>query len=150
MVDLPIVRKVKIKLLNGNCMPTKATESAAAFDLKAALVNPHTIQPGEVAKIPCGFQMELPSGYEAQLRPRSGIAWTNRVSLINSPGTIDADYRGEVCALMINLGTDDFTVEPLMRVAQMVIDEVPPIELDPVEELSDTGRGKGGFGSTGV
>ena len=148
--DTMIEAKVKIKLLNNECMPRKATADAAAFDLTASLINPCNIGPGEVAKIPCGFQMELPSGYEAQVRPRSGIAYKNLVTLINTPGTVDADYRGEICVLIVNFGTVTFTVHPLMRIAQMVIQKIPAIELEQVPELASSGRGAGGFGSTGV
>lgn len=109
-----------------------------------------TLRPGDIALIPCGFAMALPVGYEAQIRPRSGLAVKHGVSMPNTPGTIDADYRGEVKVPLINLGRADFVVEHGMRIAQMVITPVAHAIIDEVDSLDETGRGEGGFGSTGV
>jgi dUTP pyrophosphatase len=130
-------------------LPTFATAHAAGADLRAAVDAPVTIQPGRIHLIPCGFAMAIPPGYEAQVRPRSGLSSQHGLTLINTPGTIDADYRGEVKVPLINLGQEPFTVERGMRIAQMVIAAVPKVTFAEVEELDDTGRGKGGFGHTG-
>jgi dUTP pyrophosphatase len=122
---------------------------AAGFDLPAAVAEPVVLAPGDIRVVPCGFAMALPPGYEAQVRPRSGLASRHGVTLVNTPGTIDADYRGEVQVPLINLGRADFTVERGMRVAQMLVLPVPPVRLLEVEELDDTDRGSGGFGHTG-
>ena len=133
-------------------MPSYKTAEAAGLDLSAAPDDgkPTVLQPGDIAMIPCGFQMALEPGYEAQVRPRSGLASKHGITLPNSPGTIDADYRGEVMVPLINLGREPFTVEPGMRIAQMVIAPVAHARLEAVEELDSTDRGSGGFGSTGV
>jgi dUTP pyrophosphatase len=125
------------------------TEHSAGFDLAAAVAAPTTIAPGQIAVIACGFAMALPEGYEAQVRPRSGLASKHGITLVNSPGTIDSDYRGEVKVPLINLGRQPFTIEPGMRIAQMLILPVPRVELVEVDELDDTKRGAGGFGHTG-
>lgn len=125
------------------------TAEAAGFDLPAAVAGPVTLKPGDIRVVPCGFAMSLPAGYEAQVRPRSGLASRHGVSLVNSPGTIDADYRGEVQVPLINLGRVDFVVERGMRVAQMVVVPVPPVRLVEVDDLDPTTRGGGGFGHTG-
>ena len=128
----------------------RMTEHAAGFDLAAA-VPPEgvTLAPGEIRVIPCGFAMALPAGFEAQVRPRSGLATKHAVTLINSPGTIDADYRGEVMVPLVNHGSQPFTVERGMRIAQMLILPVSRAEIVEVEELDETTRGEGGFGHTG-
>lgn len=125
------------------------TGGAAGFDLAAAVSDPVTLRPGDIRIVPCGFAMALPKGYEAQVRPRSGLASRNGITLVNSPGTIDADYRGEVQVPLINLGRADFVVERGMRVAQMVVLPVPEVTLNEVTELEATDRGPGGFGHTG-
>jgi dUTP pyrophosphatase len=125
------------------------TEHAAGFDLHAAVKGPTPIGRGQIALVPCGFAMALPPGYEAQVRPRSGLSSRHGVTMINAPGTIDADYRGEVQVPLINHGPADFVVERGMRIAQMVIVPVPPVDLIEVTELDDTPRGQGGFGHTG-
>ena len=133
-------------------LPSYESQSAAGMDLAAALPEgaPETLAPGARALIATGFAMELPHGYEAQLRPRSGLAFSHGVTVLNSPGTIDADYRGEVKVLLINLGDQDFVVERGMRIAQLVIQPVSRATLAEVEELSPSARGSGGFGSTGT
>lgn len=133
-------------------MPQYETVLAAGADLRAALPRgtPMTLEPGARALIPTGFAMALPAGYEAQIRPRSGLAYKHGVTCLNTPGTIDADYRGEVKVLLINHGQSAFTIERGERIAQMVIAPVTQPEFAPVTELSDTARGTGGFGSTGT
>ncbi len=127
------------------------TEHAAGFDLCAACHEKVVVQPGEIALIPCGFSMQIPVGYEAQVRPRSGLAVKFGITMINAPGTIDADYRGEVFVPMINHGKAAFTVERGMRIAQMLILPVPDVELIEVDQdLDETKRGAGGFGHTGT
>ena len=143
---------VKLKRLAGGeglPLPTRMTGQAAGFDLSATVAEPVVLKPGDIRLVPCGFAMALPTGYEAQVRPRSGIASKHGVTLVNAPGTIDSDYRGEVQVALVNLGRADFTVERGMRVAQMVVLPVPPVNMVEVEELDDTGRGAGGFGHTG-
>ena len=143
---------VKIKRLAGAedlPLPVRMSQQAAGFDLAAAVVEPTVLQPGEIRLIPCGFCMALPPGYEAQVRPRSGLSSKHGITLVNTPGTIDADYRGEVRAPLINLGPVPFTIERGMRIAQMVIVPVPPVNLVEVDELDETDRGHQGFGHTG-
>ncbi|HVT87990.1 MAG TPA: dUTP diphosphatase [Tepidisphaeraceae bacterium] len=130
-------------------LPRRMTEHAAGFDLCAALTEPTSIMPGEILVVPCGFAMALPEGYEAQVRPRSGLASKSGITLINTPGTIDSDYRGEVKVPLVNLGKEPFVIERGMRIAQMVVMPVPKVNLIEVTELDDTARGKGGFGHTG-
>ena len=130
-------------------LPRRMTEHAAGFDLHAAVPGPVILKRGEIKLIPCGFAMSIPPGYEAQVRPRSGLASKFGVTMINPPGTIDADYRGEVCVPMVNHGPADFTIERGMRIAQMVVLPVPPAEIVEVDELDETARGTGGFGHTG-
>jgi len=125
------------------------TEHAAGFDLAAAVGEPMTLQPGDIKLIPCGFSMSIPHGYEAQVRPRSGLASKHGITMINAPGTIDSDYRGEVQVPLINLGRQPFTIERGMRIAQMLILPVPAVEMVEVDELDETKRGKKGFGHTG-
>lgn len=119
------------------------------MDLVAAITDPIMIKPGEFTKIPLGFAMEIPVGYEAQIRARSGLAAKFGIGLVNGVGTIDADYRGEVSVILINFGTENFIVDPGTRVAQMVINKFRKIDWDVVESLGETTRGAGGFGSTG-
>lgn len=144
--------EVMIRRLPGNDdvpLPTYQTAEAAAMDLHAAVVEPLAIAPGQVVAVPCGFQMAVPSGYEAQIRPRSGLAAKHALLLPNSPGTIDADYRGEVKVLLLNAGKEPFTVTRATRIAQMLVVPVPKVRWKEVAELPSTERGAGGFGSTG-
>lgn len=131
-------------------LPSYESEFAAGMDIRAALREPLTLQPGERALIPTGLKMAMPRGYEAQIRPRSGLAYRNGITMLNTPGTIDADYRGELKMLAVNLGEESFKINHGDRVAQMVIAPVIQAEVKEVEELSETVRGEGGFGSTGV
>jgi dUTP diphosphatase len=130
-------------------VPQYATSGSAGLDLPAAIDNPITLSAGSYALVPCGFAMALPAGYEAQVRPRSGLAARYGVTVLNSPGTIDSDYRGEVKVVLINHGLDHFTITPGMRIAQLVIGPVTRVELEETSELSDTTRAAGGFGHTG-
>lgn len=125
------------------------TEHSAGFDLAAAVEKPTRIKPGDILLVPCGFAMAIPHGYEAQVRPRSGLASKFGITMVNAPGTIDSDYRGEVKVPLINLGRKTFTIERGMRIAQMLILPVPQVKLVEVRELDATKRGKGGFGHTG-
>jgi len=130
-------------------IPARQTKSAAGLDLYANVTDKVIIKKGERALIPTGIKLALPFGYEAQIRSRSGLAHKYGVVVLNSPGTVDADYRGEVKALLINHGTEDFTVERGDRIAQMVIAKIEMCELTEADTLPDTERGEGGYGSTG-
>jgi len=144
---------ILIKKLAGNediPLPEKMSELAAGFDLYAAVVEPVELLPGERALIPLGFQMAMPGELEAQIRPRSGLAFKHGVTCLNSPGTIDADYRGEVKVLLANLGREAFVIQRKERIAQMVFQTVPVCRLSVTEdELPESVRGAGGFGHTG-
>jgi dUTP pyrophosphatase len=135
----------------GLALPAYETAEAAGMDLRAAVDSsaPITLAPGERAMVPTGLTIALPSGYEAQVRPRSGLAAKHGVTCLNSPGTIDADYRGEVKVILINLGQEPFVVRRGERIAQMIVAPVTRAELNVVAELDGTERGSGGFGSTG-
>ena len=130
-------------------VPQYQSDHAAGLDLHAAIDKQITLAPGEIRLISCGFAMAVPVGFEAQVRPRSGLASKHGISMPNAPGTIDADYRGEVKVPLINLGREPFAIEPGMRIAQMVIAPVAHCGVEEVEELDETVRGAGGFGSTG-
>jgi len=130
-------------------LPQYETNLAAGMDLRAALTGPVILQPGERTLVPTGLRIALPSGYEAQVRPRSGLALRHGVTLVNTPGTIDADYRGEVKVLIINHGEEPFTLQRGDRIAQLVFAPVVRATLRPVTRLDDTARGSGGFGHTG-
>jgi dUTP pyrophosphatase len=143
--------KVKIVRLNKQALlPVYATAHAAGMDISACLEEPVTLEPFSTALIPSGFAIELPEGYEAQLRPRSGLALRSMISLPNSPATIDADYRGEVKVILINYGKEQFTVCHGDRIAQMVVARVEQVHFEEVTELDSTIRGEGGFGHTGT
>ncbi len=130
-------------------LPAYETELAAGMDLAAAIVEPLILAPGARAMVPTGLAIALPEGYEAQIRPRSGLAARYGLTVLNAPGTIDADYRGEIKVILANLGAEPFTVERGMRIAQMVVAPVTRIAWAEVEALPDSARGAGGFGSTG-
>jgi dUTP pyrophosphatase len=149
-VSRPITIKIK-RLAGGEGLPLpiRMTEESAGFDLSAAVAGATVLKPGEIRLVPCGFAIAIPKGYEAQVRPRSGLASRHGITLVNSPGTIDSDYRGEVQVPVINHGKTAFTVERGMRIAQMVIMAVPRMKMVEVKELDATARGKGGFGHTG-
>lgn len=131
-------------------LPEYATEKSAGMDLKANIVEPLTLGPLERAMIPTGLSIALPDGTEAQIRPRSGLAAKYGISVLNAPGTIDADYRGEIKVILVNLSNDPFTINPGERIAQMVIARYERVEWEPVKSLDETQRGAGGFGSTGT
>jgi dUTP pyrophosphatase len=130
-------------------LPSYESESAAGMDLRAALEFPITLNPGKRALIPTGLKMALPEGYEAQIRPRSGLAWRHGITMLNTPGTVDADYRGELKVLAVNLGDEICTINHGDRIAQMVIAPVQQCTISEVETLPETARGEDGFGSTG-
>ncbi len=131
-------------------LPVYATAHAAGADLMAAVKEPLTIDPGKRAMIPTGIAIALPAGYEAQVRPRSGLAARHGVTVLNTPGTIDADYRGEIQVILINLGDLPFVVEPKARIAQLIVAPVSRIQWQATDTLAATARGDGGFGSTGL
>jgi len=131
-------------------LPSYESPQAAGMDLRAALSEPVTLAPGERTLVPTGFRMALPEGYEAQIRPRSGLAWRHGITMLNAPGTIDADYRGEVKVLVINHGAEPFVIRHGDRIAQMVIAPFSRLEIGEASTLDATERGDGGFGSTGV
>lgn len=131
-------------------LPEYQSELASGMDVRAALNEPYNLEPGEIYLFPTGFQVAIPPGYEMQVRPRSGLAVKHGITVINSPGTIDADYRGEVRVALINLGKTAFMVNRGDRIAQLVLAPVVQARLDVVEKLDDTARGTGGFGHTGI
>jgi len=130
--------------------PRYMSEHAAGMDVCAACETDVPLAPGEVKRIPCGFTMAVPPGYEAQIRPRSGLALRHGITVPNAPGTIDADFRGEVCVILGNIAREEFVVRRGMRIAQMVITPVTRGEVVTVDELDETERGQGGFGHTGL
>jgi dUTP pyrophosphatase len=127
----------------------RMTVGSSGFDIVAACNDVLFIEPGKVARVPAGFQLSIPQGYEAQVRPRSGLALNSRVGILNSPGTIDSDYRGEINVLLYNFGDEDYVVRRGDRIAQLVFSSLPEVTLVPREEIDDTERGPGGFGHTG-
>lgn len=141
---------VKVVNQSKHALPEYATAHAAGLDLRANLNEAIVLKPLERTLVPTGLFIELPQGYEAQIRPRSGLAFKNGITVLNSPGTIDADYRGEVKVLLVNLSNTDFTVNDGERVAQMVIARHETIQWSAVESLEETQRGAGGFGHTGT
>jgi dUTP pyrophosphatase len=143
--------KVKIVRINKKAvLPAYATSHAAGMDVAACLEEPVTVLPFSTALVPSGLAIELPDGYEAQLRPRSGLALRSMISLPNTPATIDADYRGEIRVILINYGKEPFTVRHGDRIAQMVVARVDRVVFEEVERLDSTARGDGGFGHTGI
>ena len=144
------IRRIRPDLDADVDLPRAMSEHAAGLDVRATVDEPLVLQPGGRAAVPTGLQMAVPPGAEIQVRPRSGLAFRHGVTVINAPGTIDADYRGEVKVLLINHGSEPFTVERGMRVAQLVVARVASVAVVPTDDLDDTSRGSGGFGSTGV
>ncbi len=144
--------KIKVKIVNTsrNPLPTYQTDGSAGMDVRADLEAPIVIEPLCRRLIPTGLYVAIPQGYELQMRPRSGLALKSGISLVNTPGTIDSDYRGEIGVILINLSGEPFTVNPGDRICQMVLNRVPQLEWEEVAQLSDTDRGSGGFGHTGV
>jgi dUTP pyrophosphatase len=142
--------KVEVVNLSSHELPQYSTQQSAGLDLRAELEHPITLKPGQRNLIPTGLKIALPHGYEAQVRPRSGLAYKHGITVLNSPGTIDADYRGNVGVIIINHGSESFTIENGERIAQLIIAKFVQIEWDEVNDLSITSRGEDGFGSTGV
>ena len=147
------MEKILIKYLNESndlYRLEKATKGSAGFDLLASINDSLEIGAGKSLLVPCGFSLQMPNNFEAQVRPRSGLALKNSVTVLNSPGTIDSDYRGEICVILINHGQMSFKITRGMRIAQIIFKETPEVNLVEVDELDNTKRGSGGFGSTGV
>jgi len=147
------MKPIKLKITKFNPLaltPAYATRHAAGMDLCAALEKPISLKPREIKLVPTGLALEIPQGYEGQIRPRSGLALKHGISIVNAPGTIDADYRGEVGVILINLGTKAFTINPGDRIAQLIISPVVRVHILETKTLKKTKRGTGGFGHTGV
>ena len=146
------MERIKVKIINesGHDLPAYETPSSAGMDVRAKLDSPLTLQPMQRALIPTGLRIQLPHGYECQVRPRSGLALKHGISLVNTPGTIDAEYRGEIGIIAINLSDTPYTISDGERIAQLVIKEYVRAEWQPVSTLDHTERGDGGFGHTGV
>ncbi len=154
MTDLPPANTVPVRITrlphaDGLALPDYATPLSAGMDLRAAITEPTVLMPGERALTPTGLRIALPPGYEAQVRPRSGLALRHGLGMANAPGTIDADYRGEICVLLINLGQEPVRIERGDRIAQLIVAPVVRVAWQETEELEDTARGQGGFGHTG-
>lgn len=143
MLQLPVLNEGPYEL------PSYATQSSAGLDLKAALAEAVTLDPLERKIVGTGLKIALPEGYEAQVRPRSGLAAKHGITVLNAPGTIDADYRGEIGVILVNLSNEPFTIQPGERIAQLVVTQYSQVKWSPVESLDTTQRGEGGFGSTG-
>ena len=141
--------KIKIVNTSGHPLPQYATAYAAGMDLRASIVQPVVLKPLERALVPTGIYIELPIGYEAQIRPRSGLAIKHGIGIVNAPGTIDADYRGEIRVILVNLSQEDFVINDGERICQMVIAQHATVEWEQVDSLEQTERGAGGFGHTG-
>ena len=146
------MERIKVKIINrsGYELPAYETPSAAGMDIHAAIEEPIVLKPLQRALVPTGLRIQLPQGHECQIRPRSGLALRSGISLVNTPGTVDADYRGEIGVIVINLSDTPFTINPGERIAQMVITNYTHVEWDPVERLDATRRGEGAFGHTGL
>lgn len=148
-----MILSVRVRRLphgRGLPLPAPATEGAAGLDLSAAVEAPVVLEPGERALVPTGFVWEIPAGYEGQVRPRSGLAVRHGLTVLNAPGTVDADYRGEVRVLLCNLGREPFAVQRGARIAQMVVAPVAAVRVEESGDLTETARGEGGFGHTGT
>ena len=143
-MNIQIINKSK------HALPSYATPLSAGMDLRANLDEPVTLRPLQRCLVPTGLYIALPAGYEAQVRPRSGLAIKRGITVLNAPGTIDADYRGEICVILVNLSADDFVIEDGERIAQMIVARHEQVTWEEVDVLTDTERGAGGFGHTGV
>lgn len=143
---------MKVKIINKSAFPNPAyaTDLSAGMDLRANIEDPIVLKPLERVLVPTGLYIALPAGYECQVRPRSGLAVKHGITVLNTPGTVDADYRGELRTLLVNLSSDPFTIQPGERIAQMIVSAYEHVEWENVEVLDETERGAGGFGSTGV
>ena len=144
--------KIKVKIVNksGNPLPAYSTLQSAGMDLRASIAEPITLEPLQRTLVPTGVYIQLPQGYECQIRPRSGMALKRGLTILNTPGTIDADYRGEVCVILVNLSNEPQTIENGERICQMVVARHSTVEWEEVTELDATERGEGGFGHTGT
>ena len=149
-MDAPNLPVVELPHFAGLTLPTYATAGAAGLDLPAAIEGTQVLAAGKRALIPTGLAISVPAGFEAQVRPRSGLALKHGITCLNAPGTIDSDYRGEVGVILANLGDEDFVIERGMRIAQLVLARYGQVVWQPVASLDETARGSGGFGSTGV
>jgi dUTP pyrophosphatase len=141
---------VRVKAVQPEFVPVQQSAHSSGYDLKAAVETAVSIAPGERRLVPTGIRLEIPEGFEGQVRPRSGLALRHGITLLNSPGTIDADYRGDVGVILYNTGGADFIIQPGDRIAQIVFCSVPSVEMKHVEMLHESERGEGGFGSTGT
>jgi len=147
-----VIDRIKIRLIvkNNQVVPTRGTEGSAGWDLKAAIHEPFPLAPGKSHRFPCGFAIEIPQGYFGLICPRSGLATKHMVTVMNAPGVIDSDYRGEMSVTLVNLSDKEYVVQPFERIGQMVLSPfLHVLQFQEVLELSDTERGEGGFGSTG-
>ena len=146
------MQRVQVKIVNNsnNPLPQYETQGSAGMDLRAVLAEPMIIKPLQRVMVPTQIYIELPDGYEAQIRPRSGLAWKKGLTVLNTPGTIDSDYRGEIKVILINLSNETIVINTGERIAQMVICKYEKVELSETDTLSQTDRGEGGFGHTGV
>ena len=146
------MERIKVKIINnsGYALPEYETFSAAGMDVRAAITEPVTIAPMQRMLLPTGLRVQLPHGYEMQLRPRSGLALKHGITLLNTPGTVDADYRGEIGVILANLSTEPYTISPGERICQMIVAAYTRVEWEPVTEIDHTERGDGGFGHTGT
>lgn len=146
------MERIKIKIINrsGNQLPEYATPSSAGMDVRACLDSPITLNPMERVLVPTGLRIQLPQGHECQIRPRSGLALKKGITVLNTPGTVDADYRGEIGVILINLSNEPFVINDGERICQMVITNYTHVEWEQVERLDETVRGDGGFGHTGL
>jgi dUTP pyrophosphatase len=147
-----VFKKISVPILidNPELIPAYATEFASGCDVRAAISEMQILHPGCSVIIPTGIKVEIPCGYEIQVRPRSGLAAKNQITVLNTPGTIDADYRGEICVILINHGKNPFVIEPKMRIAQLVLAPVVQAEFIRKDLLAETSRGEGRFGHTGA
>ncbi|MGL5716136.1 MAG: dUTP diphosphatase [Paraclostridium sp.] len=141
---------VEIILAEGVELPKYETELSAGVDVRANIVEPIVLKPGQRALVPTGIKLAAPAGYEVQVRPRSGLAYKNGITVLNTPGCVDADYRGDIGVILINLSQEDFVIQPKERIAQIMLNEIPQMNFKIVSALSSTERGEGGFGSTGT
>ena len=146
------MQSLKVKIINesGFGLPAYETPSAAGMDVRAAIAEPITLGPLERVLVPTGLRVQLPQGHEMQIRPRSGLALRHGISIVNAPGTVDADFRGEIKVILINLSNEPFVINPGERICQMVVTTYTKVEWEPVAELDRTVRGDGGFGHTGT
>ncbi|MGL6098904.1 MAG: dUTP diphosphatase [Fusobacteriaceae bacterium] len=141
---------VEIILAEGVELPKYETELSAGVDVRANIVEPIVLKPGQRVLVPTGIKLAAPAGYEVQVRPRSGLAYKNGITVLNTPGCVDADYRGDIGVILINLSQEDFVIQPKERIAQIMLNEIPQMNFKIVSTLSSTERGEGGFGSTGT